>query len=65
MSTSPRYPIIPHRLVFLINEDIQPSNSLEVVTILLHGLLPYFENEVNMNKNLDAEFQSETTNTIS
>jgi hypothetical protein len=58
MSTSPRYPIIAHRLALLIGECIQPSISLEVVTILLHGLLPHSENGVNTNKYLDAEFPS-------
>ena len=57
-STSPRYPIRAHRLALLIGEGIQPSISLEVVTTLLHGLLPHSENEVNTNKNLDAEFPS-------
>ena len=52
-STSPRYPITAHPLVLLIGEGIQPSISLEVVTILLHDLLMHFENE---DKNLDAEF---------
>ena len=55
-STSPRYPIIAHCLVFVIGEDIQLSISLEVVTILLHGLFPHVENGANTNKNLDVEF---------
>ena len=57
-STSPRYPIRAHRLALLIREGIQPSISLEVVTILLNDLLPHFENGVNTNKNLDVEFPS-------
>jgi hypothetical protein len=56
--TSPRYPITAHRLALLIGEGIQPSISLEVVTILLHGLLPHFKIGVNMNKNLDVELPS-------
>jgi hypothetical protein len=56
-STLPRYPITAHRLVLLIGEDIQPSISLEVVTILLHGLLPHSENGVNTNKNLMLNFR--------
>ena len=58
MSTLPRYPIIAHRLALLICEGIQPSISLEVVTIFLHGLLPHSQNGVNTNKNLDVEFPS-------
>jgi hypothetical protein len=58
MSTSPRYPITVHRLALLIGESIQPSISLEVVTILLHGLLPNFESRGNTIKNLDAELPS-------
>jgi hypothetical protein len=42
--TSPRYPITTHGLAFLIDEGIQPSISLEVITILLHGLLPHSKN---------------------
>jgi hypothetical protein len=57
-STSPRYPIIAHRLALLIDEGIPPSILLEVVTILLHGLLPHFEIGINMIKNLDDEFPS-------
>ena len=57
-STSPSYPIKAHRLALLIGEGIQPAILLEVVTILLHGLFMHFENEVNTNKNLDAEFPS-------
>ena len=57
-STFARYPITTHRLALLIGEGIQPSISLEVVTILLHGLLTHSENGVNTNKNLDAEFLS-------
>ena len=37
-STCPSYPITAHCLALLIGEGIQPSISLEVVTILLHGL---------------------------
>ena len=37
-NTSLRYPIIVHRMAFLISKDIQSSISLEVVTIFLHGL---------------------------
>jgi hypothetical protein len=58
MRTSSRYPITAHRLALLIGEGIQPSISLKVVTILLHGLLPHFENGVNTNKNLDVELPS-------
>ena len=57
-STSPRYPIIAHHLALLINKGNQPSISLRIVIILLHGLLPHSENGVNMNKNLDVEFMS-------
>ena len=57
-SASPRYPIITHRMALLIGEDIQPSILLEVVTILLYGLLPHFENGVNTIKNLDTGFLS-------
>ena len=57
-SISPRYPITVHRLALLIGEGIHPSISLEVVTILLHGLLTHSANGVNTNKNLDAEFLS-------
>ena len=56
VSTPPRYIITAQRLTLLIDEGIQPSISLEVVTILLHGLLPHFENGVNTNKNLNTEF---------
>ena len=55
-STSPRYSISAHRLTLLIGEGIQPSISLEVVSILSHGLLTHSKNGVNTNKNLDAEF---------
>ena len=57
-STSPRFHIIAHRLVFLVSEGNQSSNSLIIVIILLHGLLSHSDNGVNMNKNLDAEFLS-------
>jgi hypothetical protein len=57
-STSPMYSITAHRLALLIGEGIQPSISLEVVTILLYDLLPYSENGVNTNKNLDVELPS-------
>ena len=57
-STSPRYPITAYRLALLIGESIQPSITLEVVTILLHSLLTHFENIVSTNKNLDVEFPS-------
>jgi hypothetical protein len=56
--TSPRYPIIAYRLALLIDEGIQPSISLEVVTILLYGLLPHSKNGVNTNKNFDTELPS-------
>jgi hypothetical protein len=56
-STSPMYPITAHRLALLIGEGIQPSISLEVVTILLHGLLPHSENGVNTNMNLMLNFR--------
>jgi hypothetical protein len=56
--TSPRYPITAHGLALLIGEGIQPSISLEVVTILMHGRLPHSKNGVNTNKNLDAELPS-------
>jgi hypothetical protein len=56
--TYPRYPISAHRLALLIGKGIQPSISLEVVTILLHGLLMHSENKINTNKNLDVEFPS-------
>jgi hypothetical protein len=57
-STSLGYPITANRLVLLIGEGIQPSISLEVVTILMHGLLPHSKNGVNTKKNLDAELPS-------
>ena len=57
-STSLGYPITTHFLALLIGENIQPSISLEVVTVLMHGLLTHFENGVNTNKNLDVEFPS-------
>ena len=57
-STSPSYPIRAHRLALLIGDDIQIAISLEVVTILPHGLATHFENGVNTNKNLDVEFPS-------
>ena len=55
-STSPRYPITAHRLVLLIDEGIQSSISLEVVTILLQGILTHSKNGINTNNNIDAEF---------
>ena len=57
-STSPKYSIRLHRVALLIGEGIQPAISLEVVTILLHGLLTHSENGINTNKNLNAEFPS-------
>ena len=55
-SISPRYFITAHHLGLILGEGSQPSTSLEVVTILLHGLLTHYENGVNTNKNLDAKF---------
>jgi len=57
-STSPRYPIIAHCLVFLIGEGIQSSISPEVVTIFLYGLLPHSKIGINTNKKIDVEFLS-------
>ena len=54
----PGYPISVHCLALIIDENIQLSILLEVVTILMHGLLMHFENGVNTNKNLDVEFPS-------
>jgi hypothetical protein len=56
--TLPRYPIIAHRLALIIGEGIQPSISLEVVTILFYGLLPHSKNGINTNKNFDTELPS-------
>jgi hypothetical protein len=53
-----KVPITTHGLALLIGEGIQSSISLEVVTILLHGLLPHSKNGVNTNKNLDVELPS-------
>ena len=60
-NTSPRYShhcASSDGLALLIGESIQPSISLKVVTILLHGLRSHFENGVNTNNNLDVEFPS-------
>ena len=44
-STSPRYPVFPHRLVLYIGEVVEPTISLEIVTHVLEVRGPEIQNK--------------------
>jgi hypothetical protein len=57
-STSPRHPIVLHRLVLHINEAIEPTISFEIVTHFLEVQGPDIQNKFVAHKYLVEELAS-------
>ena len=57
-STSPGHPVFPHRLVFCINEVVEPTISLNIVIHVLELRGTDIQNRFITNKHLDEEFAS-------
>ena len=57
-STSPRHPVLPHRLVLDIGEVVEPTISFEIITQVLDVQGSDIQNEVIAHKHLDEELAS-------